>query len=164
MNLEKLIKDAVDQTLFEKGLNTHKSNKSKTEIKQDTSNIMSEAYVTQAGKFDLKTELLSQKTKKAHQELLEGYVKELNTISSNLDGVDKSAANVRRRMAFSNIGINEIPHNLARHSFASYHCALDMSASKTAMVLGHTSEAMLWNHYKGIATKTDAKKYFAIKP
>tara|TARA_B100000427_G_scaffold292363_1_gene269708 strand:- start:3793 stop:4530 length:738 start_codon:yes stop_codon:yes gene_type:complete len=106
MNLEKLIKDAVDQTLFEKGLNTHKSNKSKTEIKQDTSNIMSEAYVTQAGKFDLKTELLSQKTKKAHQELLEGYVKELNAISSKLDGVDKSAANLNNSQ-FRSLKIDE---------------------------------------------------------
>ena len=106
MNLEKLIKDAVDQTLFEKGLNTHKSNKSKTEIKQDTSNIMTEAYVTQAGKFDLKTELLSQKTKKAHQELLEGYVKELNAISSKLDGVDKSAANLNNSQ-FRSLKIDE---------------------------------------------------------
>ena len=78
--------------------------------------------------------------------------------------IKKSLFNNRRKMAFAKAGITKIPHNLARHSFASYHCALEMSASKTAMVLGHTSEAMLWNHYKGIATKTDAKKYFAIKP
>lgn len=106
MNLEKLIKDAVDQTLFEKGLNIHKSEKNKTETKQDNSNVISEAYVTQAGKFDLKTELLSQKTKKAHQELLEGYVKELNTISSNLDGVDKSAANLNNSQ-FRSLKIDE---------------------------------------------------------
>ncbi len=81
-----------------------------------------------------------------------------------LCSIKKSVYNNRRGKAFAKAGITEIPHNLARHSFASYHCALDMSASKTAMVLGHTSEAMLWNHYKGIATKTDAKKYFAIKP
>lgn len=106
MNLEKLIKDAVDQTLFEKGLNIHKSEKDETEIKQDNSNVISEAYVTQAGKFDLKTELLSQKTKKAHQELLEGYVKELNTISSKLDGVDKSAANLNNSQ-FRSLKIDE---------------------------------------------------------
>ena len=106
MNLEKLIKDAVDQTLFEKGLNIHKSEKDGTEIKQDNSSVISEAYVTQAGKFDLKTELLSQKTKKAHQELLEGYVKELNTISSKLDGVDKSAANLNNSQ-FRSLKIDE---------------------------------------------------------
>lgn len=106
MNLEKLIKDAVDQTLFEKGLNIHKSEKDETEIKQDNTNVISEAYVTQAGKFDLKTELLSQKTKKAHQELLEGYVKELNTISSKLDGVDKSAANLNNSQ-FRSLKIDE---------------------------------------------------------
>ena len=106
MNLEKLIKDAVDQTLFEKGLNIHKSEKNETETKQDNSNVISEAYVTQAGKFDLKTELLSQKTKKAHQELLEGYVKELNAISSKLDGVDKSAANLNNSQ-FRSLKIDE---------------------------------------------------------
>jgi superoxide dismutase, Fe-Mn family len=106
MNLEKLIKDAVDQTLLEKGLNIHKSEKNETDAKQYNSNVISEAYVTQAGKFDLKTELLSQKTKKAHQELLEGYVKELNTISSKLDGVDKSAANLNNSQ-FRSLKIDE---------------------------------------------------------
>ena len=106
MDLEKLIKDAVDQTLFESGLNTNSIKENKTDDNSSSSELISEAYVAQAGKFDLKTELLSQKTKKAHQELLEGYVKELNTISSNLDGVDKSAANLNNSR-FRSLKIDE---------------------------------------------------------
>ena len=79
-NLENLIKEAVDDTLKENGL-------SKKEV-------LEEAYAVQTGKFNLQTELLSQKTKKSHSELLEGYAKKLNEISSALDGVDKSSANL----------------------------------------------------------------------
>ena len=106
MNLEKLIKDAVDQTLFESGLNTNSIKENKADVNSSSSELISEAYVAQAGKFDLKTELLSQKTKKAHQELLEGYVKELNAISSNIDGVDKSAANLNNSK-FRSLKIDE---------------------------------------------------------
>jgi orotate phosphoribosyltransferase-like protein len=46
-NLEKLINEAVNDTLAENGLGSKE--------------IIEEAYVVQAGKFDLQTELLSQK-------------------------------------------------------------------------------------------------------
>ena len=55
---------------------------------------INEAYVVQAQKFDLKTELLSEKTKAAHQALLEGYVETLNGISAKLDTVDRETANL----------------------------------------------------------------------
>ena len=51
---------------------------------------LQEAYVTQAKKFDLRTELLSNKNKRAHLELMEGYIESLNSISAQLDGVDRS--------------------------------------------------------------------------
>jgi Fe-Mn family superoxide dismutase len=54
---------------------------------------VNEAYVTQAKKYNLTTELLSSKNKKAHQELLEGYVESLNTISAKLDTADRASAN-----------------------------------------------------------------------
>ena len=54
---------------------------------------INESYVVQAQKFDLKTELLSEKTKAAHQELLEGYVEALNAISAKLDTADRETAN-----------------------------------------------------------------------
>ena len=51
---------------------------------------LQEAYVTQAKKFDLRTELLSNKNKRAHLELMEGYIETLNQISAQLDAVDRS--------------------------------------------------------------------------
>lgn len=48
-----------------------------------------EAYSTQAKKFDLRTELLSNKNKRAHLELMEGYIETLNQVSAQLDAVDR---------------------------------------------------------------------------
>lgn len=78
-NIESLINKAIVEVL---------------EKKDKEENVIKEAYVTQASKFDLQTELLSDKTKNAHQELLEGYSKKLNEISAKIDGCDKSGANL----------------------------------------------------------------------
>ena len=94
MDLDKIIKEAIDQTLLESGLTTNKRKEIKTGSKLDNKDVMSEAYVTQSTKFDLKTELLSNKTKRAHQELLDGYVEKLNEVSAKIDGSDKSSANL----------------------------------------------------------------------
>jgi superoxide dismutase, Fe-Mn family len=91
MNIQEVIKSAVESTLKEKGLNQQVESLSRTEEKQST---LSESYVVEAGKFNLQTELLSSKTKKAHQELLESYVKKLNEVSIKLDACDKNSANL----------------------------------------------------------------------
>jgi Fe-Mn family superoxide dismutase len=107
-NLDKIIKEAVDSSLSENGLN--KNNKKET---SNPKSLLSEAYVIEAGKFDLQTELLSSKTKKSHQELLEGYAKQLNEISANLDGVDKSLANLNHS-SFRSLKVDETyNHNAA---------------------------------------------------
>lgn len=112
-NIEELIKSAIEDTFKEKGINTQENSELKNRENSKLKDIMSEAYVTQAGKFDLKTELLSKKTKKTHQELLEGYVRELNDISSKLDGVDKSSANLNNSQ-FRSLKVDEIyNHNAA---------------------------------------------------
>jgi len=56
--------------------------------------LLQESYVVQAQKFDLSTELLSEKTKSAHQNLLEGYVETLNAVSAKLDTADRETANL----------------------------------------------------------------------
>ena len=102
--LEDIISKAISDTLQEKGVNSHQE-------KKPTS--LNEAYVTQVGSFNLQTELLSSKTKKAHQQLLEGYVETLNKISASLDGVDKSSANLNMS-AFRSLKIDETyNHNAA---------------------------------------------------
>ena len=60
-------------------------------LKQDQLN---ESYVTQAKKYNLTTELLSDKNKQEHQKLLENYVKTLNEVSTKLDTVDRDSANL----------------------------------------------------------------------
>ena len=51
-----------------------------------------EAYVVQSRPVNSKTESLSEKNRKAHQELMEGYVKSLNEISAKLDSADREGA------------------------------------------------------------------------
>jgi len=102
-DIEKIISEAVSETLKESG------------ISETPNKVMSinEAYVAEAGQFELNTELLSSKTKKAHKELLDGYVKKLNNISANLDSVDKTSANLNNSV-FRSLKIDETyNHNAA---------------------------------------------------
>ena len=113
MNIDQLIKNAIAETLSERGIVNHIDDNIKTDKNVNNDAVISEAYVAAAGKFNLGTELLSSKTKKAHQELLEGYVKELNDVSSKLDGVDKSSANLNNS-SFRSLKVDETyNHNAA---------------------------------------------------
>lgn len=55
------------------------------------------------------------------------------------------------------------PRNVTRHSFVSYHLGEFQSASKTALEAGHT-EQILFNHYRELVTKEDAKEFWSILP
>lgn len=55
------------------------------------------------------------------------------------------------------------PHNVARHSFVSYHLAKFQNAGKTALEAGHT-EQMLFAHYREIVTPRQARDFWAIRP
>ena len=52
-----------------------------------------ESYVTAAQKYDLPTELLSDKTKSEHQKLLSKYVDSLNSVAAKLDVADREESN-----------------------------------------------------------------------
>ena len=65
--------------------------------------------------------------------------------------------------AFTNAGVPH-PKNVLRHSFCSHHIALHTDAAKTAVLLQHTSPTMLYKHYKGVSSKADAARWFAISP
>jgi len=67
---------------------------------------LKESYVTQAKKYDLSTELLSDKNKQEHQKLLEKYVESLNEVSVKLDTADRDAANPNHS-EFRNLKIDE---------------------------------------------------------
>jgi len=58
-----------------------------------------------------------------------------------------------------------MPHNALRHSFCTYHVALHGDAGKTATLLTHRGNvAILYEHYKGNASRTEADRYFGILP
>lgn len=55
--------------------------------------------------------------------------------------------------------------NAMRHSFGSYHYALNSDAAKTAAMLGHrASDQVLFDSYRSLARRKDAEAYFAIVP
>jgi len=52
--------------------------------------------------------------------------------------------------------------NSLRHSFATYHVALNRDAGDTARLLTHRNTSMLYQHYAGRATQAAAVEYFKI--
>lgn len=69
----------------------------------------------------------------------------------------------RRGLAFTSARIPRIK-NALRHSFATYKCALDGEATKAAYTLAQRDPYVLWEHYKGCATKEQAEAYARILP
>ena len=53
--------------------------------------------------------------------------------------------------------------NGLRHAFCTYHFALHDNENLTAQLAGN-SPAMIHQHYKGLATKTEAEKWFGVMP
>lgn len=53
--------------------------------------------------------------------------------------------------------------NGLRHAFCTYHFAAHGNENQTAMQAGN-SPAMIHAHYKGLATKAEAEKWFAVAP
>lgn len=52
-----------------------------------------------------------------------------------------------------------------RKTFASAHYALHGDAAKLAAILGHTGgHDVLFRHYRGLMTKAEGKRFFAIRP
>ena len=68
---------------------------------------LKESYITQAKKYNLPTELLSDKNKAEHQKLLEKYVASLNEVSTKLDTANLDKANPNHS-EFRNLKIDEV--------------------------------------------------------
>jgi hypothetical protein len=56
------------------------------------------------------------------------------------------------------------PRNCARHSFASYHIAVERNGALTAFLLCHVNQQRLWDTYKGEATKAEGELYRKLRP
>ena len=75
----------------------------------------------------------------------------------------KKKAQIKAKLR-TKLELDRWPHDVMRHSFASYHLALTQDAPKTSHELGHTSPEMLYRHDRNLVTEAQAKAYFAIKP
>ena len=84
--------------------------KVRSAINKALSPVLKEAYVTEPKKFDLRTELLSSKSKSARQKDFEEFVSSLNKISAELDGADRESAN-DKGSDFRRLKIDEV-HNM----------------------------------------------------
>ena len=75
-------------------------------------------------------------------------------------------ANLRAHVLASRAqaGIVDWPANALRHSFASYHIAHFNDASALALQLGHTSEALIFRHYREVVRPSEAATYWQIAP
>ncbi len=93
---------------------------------------LKEAYVTQAKKFNLSTELLSNKTKQAHQQLFEKYVDDLNKISAQLDTANREDAN-SNDSTFRSLKIDETYNCNAAFLHALYFENISDAHSKISM-------------------------------
>ena len=122
-DLNTIIREAIDSTLEENGINGNSSKESLNRDHSGDRETLAESYVTQAGTFDLNTELLSTKTKKAHQALLEGYVKNLNEISAKLDETYNHNAAFLHGMYFENI--SDLNSNVTMDSLSYMRLARD---------------------------------------
>jgi integrase len=53
--------------------------------------------------------------------------------------------------------------DVLRHSAATYRYALTNNSAETAAIMGH-SEGIAMKHYRGLATKEEAERFFAVLP
>lgn len=69
------------------------------------------------------------------------------------------------RIAQAAIAPREWPHDATRHTFCTYALAHTSDAGKVSHWSGHEGNpTMLQRHYRGLATKAEAEKFFALLP
>lgn len=59
------------------------------------------------------------------------------------------------------IGVG-LPHDVLRHSFASYAYEVSRDAAATAYEMGHVGTDIFFRHYRGLVAPGEGRKYFAI--
>ena len=77
---------------------------------------------------------------------------------------NETTYNRKRKKILDKVKLAKWPNNAARHSYATYHLALHEDAAKTAHQLGHKDIGVLYRHYRGLARRQDAEKYWKIGP
>lgn len=62
------------------------------------------------------------------------------------------------------LGWKKWPHDVMRHSFASYHLAQHRDQAVTTSQLGHRSKDILWQHYRALVMPAAAADFWKIVP
>ena len=70
---------------------------------------------------------------------------------------------VRRKAGYTK-GFSDYPKNAGRHTYATMAVQKYQDANKVALMLGHTTTGLLFDHYKALATPQQAAQYWNIKP
>ena len=112
------------------------TNKQVKQIIRDSLGIekekLEEAYSSETKHFDLPTELLGVKNKKAHRELYENYVKNFNRISAELDTVDRDEASLNHSQ-YRSLKIDETYNMNAVYLHELYFSNISDVKSEVAM-------------------------------
>lgn len=61
-------------------------------------------------------------------------------------------------------GQSRWPSDVMRHCFASYHLLEHGDENATVSAMGHKGSEMLHTHYRGLSTKAEAKRFWALAP
>ena len=70
---------------------------------------------------------------------------------------------VRRKAGYKN-DFSDYPKNAGRHTYATMAVQKYQDANKVALMLGHTTTGLLFDHYKALATPQQSEQYWNIKP
>ena len=63
------------------------------------------------------------------------------------------------------IGLAKWTPDVTRHSYATFHFAMNQDVAKLQAQMGHTGKSdVLYRHYRGLATRTEADRYWAVAP
>ena len=74
-----------------------------------------------------------------------------------IEHIERAVKSLRDRFKFE--------HNALRHAFATYHLSLYRDATRTQILMRHTSPNMLWQTYlAGLTDEKTAQEYFSIVP
>jgi integrase len=95
---------------------------------------------------------------------LERYKEEGGSIQGKLVKSSRDTLEEKRQKNRARVRVTDWPNSGMRHCFCSYHLAFYEDQGKLARLTGHTNQQMLYDHYLGEATKTDAEKFWQIFP
>jgi hypothetical protein len=74
-----------------------------------------------------------------------------------------SPSRTRQATLCAKEAIGHWPQDVCRHSFFTYHLAKYENIDRAMLIAGHEEKpTVMYNHYRGLATKDEADEFFAI--